>query len=63
MVETAEGRGHIVGSLFCSLQSQKACGQRHARGLRLKLHDKRRIQEVLFSRDKKERSVFLDVPA
>ena len=59
----AEGRGHIVRSLFFSLQGQKACRQRHARGLRLELHDKRQVQEVLLSRDKKERAVFLDVPA
>src|SRR5229473_7057428 len=63
MVKPAEARGHVIGSLILSLQSQQAYRQSYARGLRLELHGKRQIQEILLGRHKKECAVFLDVPA
>src|SRR5690242_21398375 len=63
MIEPAEGGGNVVSSLLLSLQSQQACRQRHARGLRLELHLKWQIEEVLLGGDKEECAVFLDVSA
>src|SRR4249919_92749 len=63
MIEPAEGRGHVVCSLLLSLQSQQTGWQGHARGLRLELHRKRQIEEVLLGSDEEKRTVFLDVSA
>src|SRR5882757_7077933 len=63
MVKPAEARGHVIGSLILSLQSQQACRQSYARGLRLELHGKGQVQEVLLGRHKKECTVLLDVSA
>src|SRR6476660_1234208 len=61
MIEPAEGGGNVVCSFSHSLKSQQACRQRHTHGLRLELHGKRQIEEVLFAGDKEECAVFLEM--